>query len=87
MRSTPALSFDLVGEMVVGSPAQAPCGIMAARGPLAPWVRWPAHVLITGWWNPARLELAAKVARRAFDVLKKTLADVKCGVSTMKQGF
>ena len=77
-----ALSFDLVGEDVLITGA-GPIGIMAAAVARHVGAR---HVVITDV-NPARLELAAKVAdvtpvNVAEEDLAKTISDLK-----MKQGF
>ncbi|MBL3703589.1 L-threonine 3-dehydrogenase [Sulfitobacter sp. BDSS02] len=77
-----ALSFDLVGEDVLITGA-GPIGIMAAAVARHVGAR---HVVITDV-NPARLELAAKVAdvtpvNVAEQDLAKTISDLK-----MKQGF
>lgn len=77
-----ALSFDLVGEDVLITGA-GPIGIMAAAVARHVGAR---HVVITDV-NPARLELAAKVAdvtpvNVAEEDLAETISDLK-----MKQGF
>ncbi|MGB8813837.1 MAG: L-threonine 3-dehydrogenase [Paracoccaceae bacterium] len=77
-----ALSFDLVGEDVLITGA-GPIGIMAAAVARHVGAR---HVVITDV-NPARLELATKVADvTAVDVSKQDLRDVMAGLKIV-QGF
>ena len=77
-----ALSFDLVGEDVLITGA-GPIGIMAAAVARHVGAR---HVVITDV-NPARLELAAKVADvTPVNVAEEDLADVKARLK-LAQGF
>lgn len=77
-----ALSFDLVGEDVLITGA-GPIGIMAAAVARHVGAR---HVVITDV-NPARLELAAKVADvTPVNVAKEDLRDVQARLK-MAQGF
>lgn len=77
-----ALSFDLVGEDVLITGA-GPIGIMAAAVARHVGAR---HVVITDV-NPARLELAAKVADvRPVNVAQEDLAAVKAQLK-MREGF